>query len=237
MKLYIRLDDACERMNIENWNRIEILFDKYNIKPLVGIIPHCEDSFMNEYEEDKLFWNKVGKWVEKGWSIALHGFNHVFVTKEGGLNPVNKRSEFAGVPLLEQKKKIKDGVNIFRSHGFEPKIFFAPAHTFDMNTLIALREESEIRIISDTIANKTYSRWGFTFVPQQSGRVRSLPFNTITFCYHPNTMKNDDFFTLEEFIKVHKFLSFPSEMDSRNLGFFDFCLRGLYFFYRQFIEI
>ena len=78
-----------------------------------------------------------------------------------------------------------------REHGIDPKVFFAPAHTFDNNTLIALKECSNIRIISDTIANDIYTKYGFTFVPQQAGRVRKQPFRTVTFCYHPNTMNDD----------------------------------------------
>lgn len=92
----------------------------------------------------------------KGWIIALHGYNHVYSTNEGGINPVNKRSEFAGISLEQQKKKIRSGVKIFRENGHDPQVFFAPSHTFDENTIKALKEESNIRIISDTIANRTY---------------------------------------------------------------------------------
>ena len=43
----MRLDDACEKWNKSNWIRMEILLDHYGIKPLVGIIPHCEDEMMH----------------------------------------------------------------------------------------------------------------------------------------------------------------------------------------------
>lgn len=42
-KYILRLDDACEKRDIEKWDLMEQLLDQYNIKPLVGIIPHCED--------------------------------------------------------------------------------------------------------------------------------------------------------------------------------------------------
>lgn len=86
-------------------------------------------------------------------------------------------------------------------NGINPKIFFAPAHTFDRNTLLALKNKSNIRIISDTIAYDKYEDEGITFIPQQSGRVRKLPFKTVTFCYHPNLMRDKDFFELENFLK------------------------------------
>ncbi len=235
MAYYIRLDDACEKRNIEKWDRIEALFDKYGIKPLIGVIPHCEDPMMNEYETDNRFWDRVHSWTEKGWTMALHGYSHKYTTTEGGLNPVNKLSEFAGVPLEVQKEKIKKGVEVFKSHGMEPQVFFSPAHTFDMNTLDALRTESDIRIISDTVADKPYSRWGFTFIPQQSGQVRKLPFNTVTFCYHPNEMNNNDFDVLENFLSSNKesFKPFPTETVKRKYSLIDKMLSFMYFVRRR----
>ena len=231
MSYYIRLDDACEKRHQENWDRVEEILDRFQIKPLVGIIPHCEDSAMGIYCEDPAFWQRVKLWKKKGWALALHGYTHVCITDQGGLNPVNKRSEFAGVPLEKQKEKIRKGIAVLNKHGIEPKIFFAPSHTFDKNTLIALKECSDIRIISDTIANKPYSQCGFTFIPQQSGKVRNLPLDTVTFCYHPNTMKNTDFVELVNFLNANriKFKDFPEEQISRNKNWYDKILNFLYF--------
>ena len=89
MIYYIRLDDACEKRDIVNWNRIESILDKYGIKPLVGVIPNCLDEKMETYEVDNHFWEKVDSWGKKGWEVALHGFTHVFETDDGGINPVN----------------------------------------------------------------------------------------------------------------------------------------------------
>jgi predicted deacetylase len=238
MSRYIlRLDDASDYMNIEKWKRMENLLDKYNIKPLAGIIPENQDpSLVGVYERDPLFWNKVNHWKEKGWELALHGCNHKYVTEEGGMNPVNKRSEFAGVPLEEQCIKIRIGMKIFREHEIEPRIFFAPSHTFDQNTLEALKKESNIRIISDTIANDVYYQEGFYFIPQQSGKVRKLPFKVCTFCYHPNMMKNRDFEYLEAFLKK-KYSNFVSaqdmEMKKRPMSAVDKMLRAIYFAKRR----
>lgn len=235
MKLYMRLDDACEKRNIALWDKVEELLDKYSVKPLVGIIPHCEDPMMDIYEFDVDFWNRVGTWIQKGWIMALHGYNHVFCSDDGGINPVNKRSEFAGLTLEEQIEKIRNGVGIFHEHGLSPKVFFAPAHTFDLNTLKALEKVSDIRIISDTAANKPYNRYGFTFIPQQSGHVRKLPFDTITFCYHPNTMKDEDFRKLEEFLKHNHcyFKEFPTDPSNRHYGIVDRVVHFLYFARRK----
>lgn len=231
MARYImRLDDACPKRDVAKWDRMEALLDKYGVKPLVGIIPDCKDPKMDHYEEDADFWTKrIMSWQEKGWQFALHGYNHVFRTDCGGINPVNKRSEFAGVPYEEQKQMIADGVSILRSHGINPKVFFAPAHTFDENTIKALQEVSDIRIISDTPANKPYSKYGMTFVPQQSGHIRKLPFNTVTFCYHPNTTSEQEFIHLEGFLKNNCFGEFPLNECSNKLSLFDKFLRGIYY--------
>ena len=233
-KLIIRLDDACERRDLKKWEQMENLLDKYGVKALVGVIPHCEDEEMSGYPFDQDFWVKVDSWQKKGWQIAMHGYNHVYGTKSGGLNPVNKRSEFAGETLDVQKEKIKSGVKIMRSHGIEPKVFFAPSHTFDKNTLVALKEESDIRTISDTVAFTAYLKDGFTFVPQQKGTVKDLPFKVVTYCYHPNMMEEKDFIELEEFLKTHKFAAFGDIAATKKRSFKDVILSKAYFAKRIF---
>ena len=99
----IRLDDACPTMCYAKWDRIESLLDKYEVKPMVGVIPHNEDSKLQIDPEDGNFWQKVKVWKEKCWVIAMHGYNHVYTSKEGGINPLWKKSEFAGHPLELQR--------------------------------------------------------------------------------------------------------------------------------------
>lgn len=234
MKYIMRLDDACERRNVENWDRIEKLLDAYGIKPLVGIIPHCEDPMMEDYAFDNDFWGQASLWKKK-WTIALHGYNHILKESHGGLNPVNGYSEFVGEALEVQKQKIKDGVEIMRKHNIDPLVFFAPAHTFDEFTIEALKSESNIRIISDTVANCPYSKDGITYVPQQCGSVRVLPFKTVTFCYHPNTMCEEEFIRLDNFLKKYrkKFIDFPEHAVCRSKSFVDIILEKLYFVRRK----
>lgn len=228
---YIRLDDACEHRHLKNWDRIEDILDAHNIKPLVGIIPNCEDNTLLEYECDSNFWARVASWINKGWTPALHGYTHVYLTEEGGLNPVQKRSEFAGLPIEIQKEKILKAVEILNAHGVDPKVFFAPSHTFDENTIAALKECSNIRIISDTVAAKPYKKYGMTFIPQQSGQVRKLPLPTVTFCYHPNTMQDKDFDKLDVFIRENRalFRDFEAIETSRKPTLLDAILKKLYF--------
>lgn len=229
----LRIDDASEYMDIKKWTRIEELLDKYNIKPIVGIIPDNKDkSLIEKYKKDQDFWKKAKKWKNKGWTIALHGCNHEYITNDGGINPVNRRSEFAGVSYEEQCRKIENGIKILEKYEMYPEIFFAPSHTFDLNTIKALREKSNIRIISDTIANDVYYKDDMYFIPQQSGKVRTLPFKIVTFCYHPNIMEEKDFNILKDFLNKHnkKFITVKEiKLKKRKLNIIDNMLRKLYF--------
>lgn len=131
-----------------------------------------------------------------------------------------KRSEFNGLPLDKQKEKVRMSVAVMREHGINPKYFFAPGHTFDMNTLVALREESDIRIISDTIATRPYRYKSFVFIPQFSGQCREMKMNGLyTFCFHPNSMNDAAFEKTDLFLQNHKdmFISFD-DVDVEHAG-------------------
>ena len=240
----IRLDDACPTMNHAKWQRMEDILDKYGIKPMVGVIPHNEDTMQQIDSPVDGFWKKVKSWEQKGWAIALHGYNHSYISNEGkkGLNPLWDFSEFAGVPLDLQKEKISKGIEILKEHDIVPKYFFAPGHTFDENTLTALREESEIRIISDTIAVRLYRYKDFVIIPQFSGHCREIKIRGVfTFCFHPNTMNNTEFEQTDSFLKAHQeeFISFDA-LDLNNIGgkkLVDKLLSFGYFTYRKIRKI
>ncbi len=140
----------------------------------------------------------------------------------------------AGVDYKNHKEKIVYGIAELNKNNIDVKFFFAPAHTFDKNTLKILHEHSSIRIISDKIAPDTYYDYenDLYFVPLQSGHALSLPFKTTTFCYHPNSMNNDSFENLRKFIekKRDKFGDFNSILlNKRKYNIFDYLLSKLYF--------
>lgn len=231
----LRLDDASEYMNIKSWDKMEKVLCKYNIKPIFGIIPKSQDIELMKYEKDPIFMDRVHKWIKLGWMPALHGYTHVFETQEGGINPVNQKSEFAGVSYEKQCEKIKKGIEILYKNNIYPKVFFAPAHTFDDNTIKALISQTDIRVISDTIAHDIYYDKDVYFVPQQSGRCRKLPFKTTTFCYHPNIMSKVDFDTLDSFLNKNrnKFVSMSElSLKRRKKTVLDNVLNWLYFLKR-----
>ncbi|MBP3818999.1 MAG: DUF2334 domain-containing protein [Butyrivibrio sp.] len=236
MSYILRLDDAAPRMNHFKWQIIEKLLRKYNIHPLIGIIPDVQDEELIIYEEDKNFWQKAKEWQTSGFAhLALHGYQHVYQTKCAGINPVNQRSEFAGVSLSKQIKMLQAGYDKLRLEGIDTDVFFAPAHTFDDNTIKALKAVTPIRIISDTIANDVYERDGIVYVPQQSGRCRKLPFKVTTFCYHPNEMVPADFVYLEKFLARYakEFVDFASVLKDRPYGKLDKALHEIYFYRKK----
>ena len=236
----IRLDDACPTMNHERWGHMEAILDTYDIKPLVGVIPHNEDPRQLIDLADTKFWSLVNAWEQKGWAIALHGYNHCYTSKNGlkGLNPFWKYSEFAGLPIEVQREKIRLGVSIMQENSIFPKYFFAPGHTFDENTLTALRDESDIRIISDTIARKPYRYGNFIFIPQFGGHCQEMKIPGIfTFCLHPSTMSNESFDKTAKFLQnhSHEFTSFDA-LYLKNVGkksCSDKILTYLFFFFRK----
>lgn len=218
----IRLDDACPMMDYKKWQRIEDLLDRYGIRPMVGIIPANNDSDTMIDAYDPSFWAKAKAWESKGWCVALHGYSHVCDSNGGmnGLNPMWERSEFAGIPLDEQRKRIRQGYAIMQEHGIRPRYFFAPSHTFDENTLEALRLETDIRVISDTIGRYPYRRGDFVFIPQIVGHAVKMPLSGVyTFCFHPNTMTDTAFAKLESFLQknVVQFVAF-SEIDLQRIA-------------------
>ena len=219
-KYLIRLDDACPTMNHVKWQRIFDILNQYGIRPMVGIIPHNEDPKQQVDAPNSDFWNNAKEWERKGYAIALHGYNHCYISQTGGINPLWNRSEFAGVDYEVQSQKIRDGYVILKEKGLNPKYFFAPSHTFDENTLKALKEYTDIRIISDTIGIKPYKKGDFIFIPQLGGHCMEMKIPGIwTFCLHPSTMCDKDFALTENFLKAHKdeFIGFE-DIDMTHVG-------------------
>jgi len=204
-KYLIRLDDACPTMNHSNWTKIETILDKYNIQPMVAVVPDNQDKKLMINPVKKDFWRDVKLWQEKNWEIALHGFEHKYATCSAGIIPINSYSEFAGVSFEEQCLKIREGIKKFREHNIYSNLWIAPAHSFDENTIKALKKESNITMISDGIALNPYFDYGMYWIPQQLWKPREMFLGTWTICYHPDEMKDKDFDRLEKFLeKNHK---------------------------------
>ena len=116
MKILLRFDDIAENMNWSLLEKCEELFDKYKIKPVLGIIPNNQDKELLSHPKKNNFWQLVKKWENKGWEISMHGYNHLYDmdTHKKDLFMHGGKSEFCGHTLKSQKKKIKLGLAVFK---------------------------------------------------------------------------------------------------------------------------
>jgi len=198
-----RLDDVCPTMNWKMFNKLQLLFDKYDIKPIIGIIPDNKDKKLMVDDVNGEFWSVVKKLHERGWIIAQHGYQHLYVTKESGLIGLNNYSEFAGLSHEEQCKKIIRGKTILEEK-FKTKILWwmAPAHSFDRITCKILRDLG-FKYITDGIALFPYIKYGLNWVPQQIWKPQEKLFGFWTICIHPNNISDSYINNLEQFILRH----------------------------------
>ena len=175
--MLIRFDDISDHMNWKLMDKSEEIFDKYNIKPLLGVIPDNKDKEFLNYEKKENFWQKVRDWQSKGWEISMHGLTHVYdkETNKKDFFGYGGRSEFYGHPLEIQIEKISKGLKIFHSEGIKVRSFFAPNHTYDLNTFKALKENNLTKII-DGYGFFPYEEHGIQFIPQLFYKEIMLPF-------------------------------------------------------------
>lgn len=201
--LTFRLDDIAPGLARENLDRLEAIFDNYGIKPLIGVVPDCKDPHLQvEACDENEFWQNVLRLQDKGWTIALHGLEHVYSNECSGILDANPFSEFAGLSYEKQLDMITRGRSILQEKGLNASFFMAPGHTFDENTLKALVANG-IFNVTDGYAKQLYIREGVTFYPCKLSEAKVV--NSIdTVCIHLNNWKDSNFIELENFLKEHK---------------------------------
>ena len=195
-------------MDARRWETVEQLLLARGIRPIVAIVPANADHELARAPADPLFWQHARSWSRAGWVIGLHGFSHALRSSPGGLVAVQHHSEFVGLPIDEQRRRIREGVRIFETNGLVPETWVAPAHGFDSLTLQALRVESEIRIISDGFTRRAVRREGFVWLPQQLWHPRVMGSGVWTICLHPNEMDEAAVHALDDFV-TSRVASFP----------------------------
>lgn len=226
-KYIIRLDDACETFSIDKWQRYFDLFDKYNVKPIIAVIPDNKSAEFTNHPRIPDFWKLVKEWEKKGWCIAMHGHEHLYLSQNSGILPTMPHvSEFAGIPYEQQIEKLRKAKNIFNENGLNPTVFVAPSHTLDHNTLKALKEVTDISIISDSFALKPYLANGFKWIPMQSWSFRSRPFGIWTICLHPEVGDMNEINALEYFLSNNRDkITSITDLSYGNLRLVDYLFR------------
>ncbi len=203
--ILIRLDDIAENMNWDLMEKSEILFDEYKIKPVLGVIPNNQDQNLLSYPKKNNFWDLVRNWKNKGWKIAMHGLTHVYDkdTNRKDYFGYGGRSEFCGHSLEVQTERIKKGLKKFREEKIEIKSFFAPNHTYDLNTFNALKN-SGINEVIDGYGLMPYLENEIKFIPQLFYKIYALPFGIQATQIHLNYWKENNFNNFVMFVKKNK---------------------------------
>lgn len=223
MKTAIRMDDITADMDYIKFNKIRKILDDAGIRPLIGVVPFCEDETLRMERPHEDFNDMLVCLQDNGWTIALHGYNHLYTTRNKGIFPINNFSEFAGVGYERQNEMIRKGLNKLREWKLNPVIFMAPGHTFDKNTVKALKENG-VFAITDGFGKLPYIKAGVTYYPISSRRSQCTSDRDgySTYVLHTNTMSDEGIADFEKMIKEKRehFISYDEylKVDAEKRG-------------------
>jgi predicted deacetylase len=185
-RFLVRFDDICPTMNWDVWASVEALLSRFNVSPILAVVPDNRDAQLVVSDARQDFWLRVREWQSRGWTIGLHGWQHVYRSKHSGIIGINARSEFSGFPAEEQERWISSGLEIFQRQGVRADCWIAPGHSFDWETLRILRSQ-KITVVSDGYFFRPVTWRGSTWIPQQLWRFRAMPGGLWTVCFHHNS--------------------------------------------------
>lgn len=199
MKIAVRLDDIAPDMNWKRFLKFKALLDRYQVKPLIGVVPDNKDEHLKEGNVKDCpfgsegFWEYIKELQKEGWVIAMHGCYHRYTTDKGGIFPLNNFSEFAGLPFERQRELLYHGKKCLEEKGIRTDIFMAPAHSYDRNTLRALKAVG-FNALTDGFGQKPYRFMGLTFYPISFRLAATFKKKKgySTMVVHPATVEEED---------------------------------------------
>lgn len=200
MKIAVRLDDITPDMDWERFFKFKALLDQYQVKPLIGVVPDNRDENLIKIKQDKIekeipedFWAYVRQLHSQGWMVAMHGYQHIYATKKSGIFPLNNFSEFAGVSLEKQKEMLAEGRKLLAQKKIETDMFMAPAHSYDRNTLRALKETG-FKTLTDGFGDLPYEWKELIFYPISFQLSHSFKKDSgySTMVVHTDTVSDED---------------------------------------------
>lgn len=206
-RVLIRFDDICPTMDFYQWGRAVELLDKYAVKPLIGVVPECKDpELMIEAPHDD-FWDYMKQLEAKGYTIALHGLYHLYDSQERGIVNHSYHSEFSGHTYEKQVEKIRKGKDILTKHGITTDVFFAPAHSYDRNTLKALHANG-FKFLSDGATLKPILLEDIKCLPCHfsGAKVPFAKYETVVFHAHEwaHNANDDEYKLLKRLCEDHR---------------------------------
>lgn len=181
----VRFDDICPTMNWRVWEQLETVLQAHDVKPIMAVVPDNRDPHLTVDAPQTDFWARVRRWQAAGWTIALHGHQHLYTTREAGLVGINRFSEFAGLAEDQQRDKLRLALAVFEREGVRADAWVAPAHSFDAVTL-RLLVQAGVRVVSDGFYTRPVQHMGAVWLPQQLWRFRPMWTGLWTVCFHHN---------------------------------------------------
>lgn len=220
IKIAVRLDDITADMDWDKFNQFKAVLDKYQIKPLIGVVPDNQDQTLAFNQKKTDFFQYIKELEAEGWSIAQHGYQHVYQNHNGGIFPLNRDSEFTGETYQVQREKLQKGKQLLENQGIIPTIYMAPSHSYDKTTIKALVDLG-FTTITDGFGKHPYQRQGIAFLPIAFHSKKALlkKSGVTTLVFHTNGMNEaameywDKEFgkQQENLINYHQLLSYPVE--------------------------
>jgi predicted deacetylase len=198
----LRFDDLCPTIPASRWGAFRSLIDKHGVRPILAVVPDNQDTDLRRAPEDPEFWANLRAMEAAGATIAVHGYRHLCHSHGKSLLGLHRRTEFAGVDFETQHKWIRAGFRILRDQGLNPRLWIAPRHGFDRNTLRVLNNLG-VEYISDGFARVPFRRHGITWIPQQLWRPVVKSRGLWTICIHPYAANSYDRERLQSFLQNH----------------------------------
>ena len=198
----LRCDDLCPTISRQRWQRFVSLIEEFGVQPILAVVPDNRDPDLELSPPDPEFWKRMRDLESAGATIGVHGYRHLSNSKGRSLVALHRTTEFAGVAGETQREWIRAGIAILRGHGLNPRIWVAPRHGFDAQTLRALGEEG-IGVLSDGFARVPFTCGGITWIPQQLWEPLEKPHGLWTICTHPNTAGDSLVERLRWFLRDH----------------------------------
>jgi len=212
-RLLIRFDDLNPYMSPIVLEEIKITCKKYKNSVLLCVIPFCEDtSLIKNNDLGEFFWNAMRFCQNQNAVIGLHGFNHkLFKNNNKQLFPLSNKTEFCGVSFNNQYKMIDKGKKFLESKGLDVRFFAPPAHSMDINTILALRKLN-INLVSDGFFSSC-TRWkGIKWIPLKTWRENTFFLGSLnTVCKHPKEINGEYKFKFHE-LRNRKTTNFNDEV-------------------------
>ena len=199
----LRIDDLCPTVHRASWEGLQAIVREFAIQPILAVVPENRDPDLFQSPEDPALWAELRALQSNGAAIGLHGLHHLCASRRESLVPLHRMTEFAGLPLEEQRSRLRAGLEILRGKGLEPQLWVAPRHGFDWKTIAALRAEG-IEWLSDGMARVPFERGGVRWIPQQLWRPVSKDAGLWTICLHPGAALMEQLEEIRAFVERHR---------------------------------